>query len=340
MGIHITANRVQVSKEITLNDLHEMDTIPVINHIQIANYIDNNSLKMINDYIAQRDPHISFRVYRFDKTICNLQFLKYLKDIRNLSIDALPTVESLELLGYLESLEKLRIHTDDLNDIVFLDQVSLNLSDLTLVTQKEKTQIDLSILERFPNLRSLFLYKVKDDLNKLTRIKNLQSLTLNAISLPTLDFLNNTKVAKLSIGYITDCDLSQIYGNNQINSLELNSIRKIKEVEVIKNLPNLSYCKINRLSQLERIPELNNHNSLEYLTLDTLSKLKDISNLEFAPNLKYLKIYQAKALEPNDICQILNNKNLLKVKCTTGSIKKDRAIEALLTERGLNYSPR
>jgi len=336
MGIRVTTNRVHITTEITQNDVRELDKIENIKYIQIGNYINNESLKLIDEYIMDRNQAIQFRIFNFDNTICNLKFLEYIKHIKNISIDTLKSVEGLDYLGMLEGLEKLNISVLDLDDIRFLNKISLNLKKLGISTASSKQQINLSILKRFPNLESLFLYNVKDDLKKLIDLKKLQKL-INGINLPDLTNINKTNISDLSIGYINDCNLDHLRGNKKLNVLELNKISKIDSIEILKELPNLSYVKLNQLGKIERIPSLVNNKMLEHIVLDNMKGLKDVSELEFAPNLKYIEMYQMKLLEVDDIASILNNRNLINAKCFTGGIKKDRAIRALVKEKNLEF---
>gem|GEM_PF-2067887 len=332
----MTTNRVHITTEITQNDVRELDKIENIKYIQIGNYINNESLKLIDEYIMDRNQAIQFRIFNFDNTICNLKFLEYIKHIKNISIDTLKSVEGLDYLGMLEGLEKLNISVLDLDDIRFLNKISLNLKKLGISTASSKQQINLSILKRFPNLESLFLYNVKDDLKKLIDLKKLQKL-INGINLPDLTNINKTNISDLSIGYINDCNLDHLRGNKKLNVLELNKISKIDSIEILKELPNLSYVKLNQLGKIERIPSLVNNKMLEHIVLDNMKGLKDVSELEFAPNLKYIEMYQMKLLEVDDIASILNNRNLINAKCFTGGIKKDRAIRALVKEKNLEF---
>ena len=157
----MTKNRVHVTAEITPKDVRELDKIVNLKYIQIGNYINNESLKLIDDYIMDRNQDIQFRIFSFDKTICNLKFLEYIKHIKNISIDTLKSVEGLDYLAMLEGLENLNVSILDLDDIQFLNKVNLNLKKLGLSTANSKQQINLSILKRFLNLETLFLYNIK-----------------------------------------------------------------------------------------------------------------------------------------------------------------------------------
>ena len=213
----------------------------------------------------------------------------------------------------------------------------MNLKNLGISTASSKQQINLSILKRFPNLESLFLYNIKDDLKKIIDLKNLHKLTINGINLPNLTNINETNIRDLSIGYINDCNLDHLSGNKKLNVLELNKISKIDNIEILKELPNLSYVKLNQLGQIERLPSLMNNKMLEHIVLDNMRSLKDVSELELAPNLKYIEMYQMKLLEVDDIASVLSNKNLINAKCFTGGIKKDRVIKALIKEKNLDF---
>ena len=337
MGIRITTNRVHITTEITQNDVRELDKIENLKYIQIGNYINNESLELIDEYITDRNQDIQFRIFGFDKTICNLKFLEYIKHIKNISIDTLKSVEGLDYLGMLAGLEKLNISVLDLDNIQFLNKISLNLKNLGISTASSKQQINLSILKRFPNLESLFLYNIKDDLKKIIDLKNLHKLTINGINLPDLTNINETNIRDLSIGYINDCNLDHLSGNKKLNVLELNKITKIDNIEILKELPKLSYVKLNQLGQIERLPSLMNNKMIEHIVLDNMRSLKDVSELELAPNLKYIEMYQMKLLEVDDIASVLSNKNLINAKCFTGGIKKDRVIKALIKEKNLDF---
>jgi len=73
MGIRITTNRVHITTEITQNDVKELDKIENLKYIQIGNYINNESLELIDEYITDRNQDIQFRIFGFDKTICKFR---------------------------------------------------------------------------------------------------------------------------------------------------------------------------------------------------------------------------------------------------------------------------
>ena len=335
MGIRISLNKAHIIDEINQEDLKELDKIKNLECIQIWDYLSKESLIVLDEYIIKRNKDIQFRIYGFIGTICDLKFLKYLKNIRNLSIDAIRTVEGLDNLRFLLRLEKLKIKIDNLFDLEFLNYVNSGLDELSLGTERILNNIDLSLLKRFRKLKVLFLYKINDDYHKLISLKNLEKLTFKAINLPNLSFISQTNIKELSIGHINNCVLDQLKGNNQLTKLELNNMLKIKNIDVIKDIPNLFCLKINQLRILTAIPDLKNNQFLESIYIKNMNKLTDIKALEFVPNLKYLEINKTRLLEVADLRLVLNNKNLIKAKCLIGGAKKEHEVRKIIKEKGL-----
>jgi hypothetical protein len=333
MGIKIITNRAHVTNEVTEQDIFEMEKVVDLKYIQIGNYICENSLRILDEYILRRNRDIQFRIFRFDNSICNLQFLKHIKNVKNLSIDTIQTVEGLEYLSELKEIESLAINIFDLDNIEFLKHVNLDLKKLSLGTENSKNKIDLLILNRFLNLEALFLYKIKDDLVKLLEVKKLKKLTLNGINLPDLQFIKNSNIVDLAIGYTNNCNLDYLKGNSNINTLELSRIKKINDVDIIKEIPSLEYIKLNQLNNIEEIPDIRNNQYLQHIILDNMKKLNNISELEFVPNLKYIEMYQLKLIEIEQIECLLRNKNIIKLNCSTGIAKKDKIIKQLINEK-------
>jgi hypothetical protein len=165
-------------------------------------------------------PQVTLRAFgSYDKSINNLEFLRFFSFHGRFSADALyHSLKSLNGLRYLpENLEELEI-----------GQTKLNL--------------DLSILERFRNLKTLYLEGQTKGISVLSRLTSLEDLTLRSISLPDLSILlplTNLLALDIKLGGTKNLSLLPEVGKHRY--LELWMVKGLCDISSIGRLPNLRY---------------------------------------------------------------------------------------------------
>lgn len=323
-------NRVEVYKNLTLDEAKEIACMDNLKYIQISAEVSPNALELINSVILSHKRDIQFRVYGFYDSKCDLKFLEMLTNITDLSIGAMDSVNNIDIIEKLTNLKKLRIYLNNLKDISFLEKVTPNITSLMLGTGINNSNLELDIIERFQLLESLFVYKISNGFDILRKLRNLTNLTINASKITDFRFLRDTNINNLSLGMIKNNDCNTLCGNQKIKRLELWKLNKLMDLDILGNLPNLEYVRIYQNNNIEKIPDLRKCINLKTLILDELKNLKDISELAYIPNIENIELYQVKSINLADIEDVLKGLSLKNFKCITGSVRKDNQIEELI----------
>lgn len=334
MSYKINMNRIEIFDDLSFNEANEIKDNQNIKYIQISKEIPQQALKLVNDIILTERSDIQFRVYGFYGIECNLKFLENLTNIVDLSIGEINSisVNNIDALSCITNLKSLRICFDELKDISFLTNLNPNIINLMLGTGIKNSHLDFSIIERFQFLESLFIYKINNGFSILKNLNRLKKLTINSSNIREFTFLKETNINTLSLGMMRNCDCSTLRGNEKINYLELYSLNGLDDLSILSELPKLECGSIIQNNRIERIPELRRCEDIKVLVLDRIKRLSDISELAFVPNVERIEIYQAKLVDLLSIEEILKNPSLKSLKCTTGSMKKDRQIKELIEE--------
>lgn len=328
----ISINRVEVFDDLTLDDANEIKCNENVKYIQISKEISRQTLVMINHVILAERPDIQFRVYGFYRDKCDLGFLEELTDVVDLSVGEMVEADNLDALGKLKKLKRLRVCLDKLDDLSFLGNINSNISSLMIGTGLTNRKLDMSIIDRFSVLDTLFLYRINQGYDVLKNMKFLRTLTINACRINEFAFLKETSVNNLSLGLVRNNDLSSLEGNENIRKLELQRLSGLQDLNVLPSLSNLEECKVSHNSHIEMVPDMRSCKNIKALLFDSLKKLRDISGLAFIPNVERIEMYQIKLADLPSIENILRNPSLRKFKCTTGSLKKDKQISSLIKE--------
>lgn len=330
MSYKYNLNRVEVYKNLTLDESKEIACIDNLKYIQISAEISPQALEIINSVILSQKKDIQFRVYGFYGSKCDLKFLEMLTNITDLSIGAMDSVNNIDVIEKLSNLKKLRVYLNELKDISFLKKVTPNITSLMLGTGINNSNIELDEIERFHFLESLFVYKINKGFDIISKLNNLTQLTINEAKITDFSFLRDTNINNLSLGMIRNNNCNTLCGNQKIKKLELWKLNKLMDLNILNDLPNLEYVRIYQNNNIEKICDLRKCINLKTLILDELKNLKDISELAFIPNIENIELYQVKSINLADIEDILKGLSLKNFKCITGSIRKDNQIEELI----------
>jgi hypothetical protein len=330
MSVKISGNRVWISEEFSTDDAIDLDCIENLKYIQINDYLEESSYERIESYIVRRNPSIQFRVFGFYLKQCDLSLLLKMTRLKNLCIDSIKQVSDFDIICHFHEIEELRIEAIDLDEVHFLSNVNDGLQKLSISTQKDRNNIDISILSRFKELETLFLYKILSRYNVVCELPKLSSLTVNAGMLEQLDFINNTSIRTLSIGFSSRYDLSGLSGNETLESLELWKNSKIVELSLLQGIRNLNKLVLQELSKVVTFPDLTGNTNLEHLELRLMKSLTDFTKIVYIPNLQDLKILQMHGLTIKDCEFILKNTHLKNAAFSTGKNGVDAEIRRIL----------
>lgn len=212
--------------------------------------------------------------------------------------------------GSLTEVQNLQIdlwETSDLREISSLR----NLKRLG-ITKNVKSKVSLDILEPMQNLES-FYTSISKDVETISKLPNLEFLSLNEIKKDNLDFLTNLKnlqVLWLSMGSFKDfsglskienlqrLQVHQVRGFesevinpilkdcSQLWALKLDNLKSIKNLDFIPSMPEIKYLTMEGIKNLDTYAPITNSKSMETIagyncrpadkSLDGLKRLKEI----------------------------------------------------------------
>lgn len=175
----------------------------------------------------------------------------------------------------LTEIQNLQIDLWETNDLQEVSSLR-NLKRLG-ITRNVKSKVSLEILEPLQNLKT-FYTSISKDLETISKLPNLEFLSLNEIKKDNLDFLTNLK--KLQVLWLSMGSFKDFSGLSKIENLQRLQVHQVRgfESEIIN--PVLKDC-----SQLWALK---------------LDNLKNINNIEFIPSMpriKYLSMEGIKNLD-------------------------------------------
>lgn len=174
---HLSRDRIEFHKSITKNEINSIISSKDVRVLQVSAPVELNSWVLINDLLLSERPDIEIRVYGHYSQNCDLSFIRNITNVKNLSIDCLPQASNIEMLGHLEKLDTLSVGIYSLEDFKFLDSLPDSLTKLSLQATKSKKP-NLIGLNRFSNLKELYLEEQQKGIEVIGGLKSLQKLTL------------------------------------------------------------------------------------------------------------------------------------------------------------------
>ncbi|WP_345764681.1 hypothetical protein [Diaminobutyricibacter sp. McL0608] len=273
----------------------------------------------LNSWFAQY-PEVRLRVYGFWTT--DLGFLEHLTSVRNLGLG----------LWLLESYDGIQALPPEM--------VSLGLGDT-------KKRLSVAGLERFRNLRELWVSKNTKDIDVVSTLTSLEDLTLMSMKLPDLSIVSNLvnlREFELALGgtqNLTGLEtlpkLSKLYIWRVRGLTDLSIVSELKHLErlTISNLPHVAAIPdLSRLDQLEdvafaalplvtAIPDLSRPPHLKSFHLGDMRGIKDLRPLLSAPELETVSLIEMQHLKPEDVGILAANPTLRYVRAGLGSTRKN-----------------
>jgi hypothetical protein len=214
---------------------------------------DYHALGMwIRDY-----PNVMLRAHAsFDRSIMDLEFLRYFPTVTRFWIDA-PVFA-------LKSLDGLRYLSDKTD---------------TLHIGRSRHGLSLEPLRRFTNLRRLYLEGETSDLDVISELVALESLTLRSINLPSVAPLRPLVALRA---------LEMRFGATPA----LHGIGEVGE---------LRYLELSKMFGFDDLTPLEELESLEFLCLRSLPRVTRLPNLDLLPKLRKLDLEDVPGLTPVEL---------------------------------------
>lgn len=206
--------------------------------------------------------------------------------------------------GSLIEIQNLQIDLWETNDLQEVSRLR-NLKRLG-ITKNVKSKVSLEILEPLKNLKT-FYTSISKDLETISKLPNLEFLSLNEIKKNNLDFLTNLKNLQdlwLSMGSFNDFS-----GLPRIESLKRLQVHQVRgfDSEIIN--PVLENCK-----------------QLLALKLDNL---KNIHNLEFIPSMSRIKYLSMEGIKNLDTYAPIKNSKTMETIAGYNCRPADKSLDGL-----------
>ena len=323
-----------VEKYVSVGDLKKLIGDKDLKILQMAEPVEEKTLKRLNETFFTQRPDVKFRVYGFYSTPCDLKFLSLMTNVQNLSADCLDKASGIESIAALPNLKGLGIGIWSLEDLGFLSDVSNKIESLFIGATKS-IKPNLEPLSRFKNLKSIYLEGQRKSIDVLSALGSLEKVTLRSITVPDIDFLlplENMWSLDIKLGGTKN--LAAIEGMTQLKYLELWQIMGFSDISLVSTLTGLQYLFLQSLSKVTSLPEFRNLAKLRRISLETMKGLKDVSTLRDAPVLTDYLHVAANNLQPDDYKPLLENKSVKNVLIGFGSDKKNNAFRAMMAEYG------
>ncbi|HNO80159.1 MAG TPA: hypothetical protein PKN33_19100, partial [Phycisphaerae bacterium] len=201
-------------------------------------------------------------------------------------------------------------------------------------TRSKRPQLDA--LSRFACLRELLVSGHTKQLHRVADLPLLEKLRLTRLGSPDLGFLEAVpKLWWLEFVLGGSNDLSAIASVDNLKHLEVCWVRGLGDLGFISRCTNLQWLGIDRLKQVQNLPDFTRLKKLRALSLCTLRSLKSVDSIEGALALEWFGFGDASNLKPEDFRRALQAPSLKRATVGFGSEKRDRLFEQIAAEYGI-----
>jgi hypothetical protein len=296
---------VEVKSPITSRQLAVIDKNKKVGRVQFATKLtQRDHLKLAERF--RHFPEIYLRAYElFGSPESDLDFLQHYKGLKRLSVD----------LHNLQSVEGIQHIADSLEYFVF---------------GNTKKKISMEFLARCGCLKGLYLEEHVIGIDAISKLKNLEELTIRSITLPNLDCLASLpKLWSLVIILGGTTNLDALARLKSLKCLELWMVKGLSDLSILSELGPLQNLKLEALKNVTRIPSLRKLRKLRRIRLQLMKGLTDLSPLLEAKSLEDIIVTRAKHLDPKAFTPLLKHPSLKAIGFGLGSNKKNQAVAAM-----------
>jgi hypothetical protein len=276
--------------------------------VQFKSRLTDSDFETLSAFLSDY-PGVTLRVYgSYDGTIADLDFLRFFPRLRRFMANALfHSLVDISGLGFLPE-----------------NLVYLNLG-------QTRKRLSLAPLARFRALRRLSLEGQTKDIEVLSELSSLLSLTLRSITLSGLQLLTSLdrlKALDLKLGSTKNLALLPNVG--ELRYLELWMIRAFDDLQPVAEVTTLETLFLQALRRVTTLPSFERMPHLRHVHLETMKGLSDLSPLRSARNLERLLLVDMPQLQPNDLRVLMGHPSLRAIRIGLGSKKKNEAARTLL----------
>jgi hypothetical protein len=282
-----------------------------------------------------RRPDARVRLVQFRQPLTDRDYRRlagWLEDHPSIDLRAWGHVPDLDFLRFFPKLLRFSADTfyESPESFAGLRHLRPDLHSLTLGSTDKR--LSLSPLEHFTGLRRLFLQKHTKDIDVLSRLTSLRSLTLREITLSDLSVLlplPELRALDLKLGGTRDLSLLPQIG--QLEYVELWMIRGLDDLTPLAEVATLRSVHLEALKQVTALPaDLSRLTRLDTIYIETMKGLADLTPLLTAPVLRRVALVNMTHLEPAQVGVLRDHPSLRCLIAGLGSNRKNRAVRELV----------
>ncbi|MEQ1763227.1 MAG: hypothetical protein ABL984_08795 [Pyrinomonadaceae bacterium] len=278
---------------------------PRCNVVQFGSPLSQADIERVSEFLRGY-PEIPLRIYGHYSGAEDLSFLKYFTFLKGFQADVFE-IKSWNGLEYLP---------DSIEFLAF---------------GSTRRKFSVAFLERFRNLKDLYLDGHLKDINVLSTLKSLEFLTLRSITLPDLSPIVPLKQLKgLALKLGGTKELGMLGELLSLRYLELWMIRGLTDLTAISSLSELRYVFLQTLKNVAALPSFANLSRLERVYIEDLKELKDLSPVAEAPNLQELALASMRHLSLDDLSCFVNHPSLKAAGIGLCSVRRNAQARELL----------
>ena len=327
-------------KPLTNKDATKIADEKKVKLIQLFQPISPKEATLLNDEVFSKrsDITLSFE-YANDVGNCDLSILSNLSNVRRLMItdDILgmkekPKIVNGDCISALKDLAWLRFDAVKEKDFSFLKCLNPEIKTIALAIGNKSANFDIESLLQFGKLENLSIQGWKKKIDTLREFNAVKSLILRGITIDDYSFINHMNaLTELSIRWGKSTDLSALYGNTNIETLEFWRVSNMDNVDILAHLPNLKVVCLQQLKNIKHFPNLSKLSFLNEIRVEELSSLYDFMPLEAVPNLEIFYGGSIKTVPAESLIPVLKNPSLKSFYFNCGNMKEQKKLDEYIT---------
>lgn len=331
----ISPERANFDDSVAKRDLQRLvREHPDLSVIQTSSAVNPRSWRLVDTHLLAHRRDVAFRAYGYYAQSLDLSLVRSIPHVRGFHVDV-HNAHNVECLAELDQLEGLGLALFNATDFDVLASVPASLTSLSIGATRSKKP-DLAVLDRFRDLRTLFVEGQTKNIEVLTGLRKLEDVTLRSVATDNLDYLSPHDALwslDLKLGGIKSLD--GIIGKSSLKYLELWQIRGFTAVDAISSLTGLQSLFLQSLPNVPSMPDLTANEQLRRVILMNLKGMTDFGALERAPALQEFALIEGNPQQPEQLRPVLRNPTLQRAMAGFGSLKRNSEFEQLLDEHGV-----
>lgn len=235
---------------------------------------------------------------------------------------------TLDFLRHFPTLRRFELHSYNLRDASGLKSLPDDLERLHLGAML-RGSIPLGLIERFDNLKELWIEGHERQPEALSNLRNLQRLSLRSCTFDNLQFLTPLRQLRwLEIKLGGTTNLEVLPELKRLEYLELWMIRGLADLSSLGN-STLKWVFLESQPRVAALPDMRHMHRLCWLYIDKLKGLRDYSPLRMAPALEDLYVF-APGADSALFRPLERHPTLRRATIGVGSRKRDAVIQERL----------